>query len=89
MTTAKFEFGEAPGSAPNTIKGMHKLDPFLVKYIDGAGKEQVRIGFKTEESDSVFILQERIQGVNVAVNANPWFRKAFKKMSVEPDVTPM
>ena len=79
-----FKFANAEGDAPKSIKRIDALETFIVEYIDGAGKEQVRIAFRVPDSQQVIVLQERISGTNVATMAHPWFNKAIQE-KMEPE----
>lgn len=72
----EFVFKDVEGG-PGTIKGVAKLDPYLVSYVDQEGKDQVRIAFRVPGSNSTFLLQETIQGAKVATVAYSWFHKIF------------
>ena len=57
------------------------VDAFLIEYKDGEGKTQTRLGFKL--NDTMFLVQERIQGQNVVTPAVDWFNKSFKSLVTE------
>lgn len=61
-----------------SIQRVSKLDAFIVAFTDGDGSEQVRICFRPQGTNDVYMLNERISGQNVAVSANPWFDREFK-----------
>jgi hypothetical protein len=64
-------------NTPKKVKNMSKLEAFIVNFNDGEGKDQTRIVFKVPGEATTFILQERIQGANVAVPSHDWFAKMF------------
>jgi hypothetical protein len=68
-----------PTGTPRTVKSATKLDPYLVSFTDGEGKDQVRIAFRVPDSEHFFIVQEKIQGSFVTTRANDWFNKALAK----------
>lgn len=70
---------EESGEPPRTIKAVTGLKPFLVSFVDGEGRGQTRIAFRVPETDSFFVLQEKIQGNFVATSGNNWFNKALAK----------
>ena len=74
---AEFKFGDAQQGQPSTVNGAAKLDAYIVSYNDGQGKPQTRIMFRVPGSEGTFMLQERINGVNVATSAHEWFHKAL------------
>jgi hypothetical protein len=74
---AEFKFGDAQQGQPSSITAVDKLNAYIVSYHDGAGKQQTRIAFRIPGADSTFLLQERINGVNVATSAHEWFHKAL------------
>jgi len=78
QATKGFKFEDSKEAAqPKTVVGILPVDTFLVNYTDGEGKTQVRLAFKTKDSDAVFLLQEKIGGQPVATSANGWFNDAF------------
>lgn len=80
MSTPQPQFVTAAvdgSGAPQSVKSIARLDAYLALYVDGAGKEQVRICFKVPGSDSVFVLSEMIGGRKVATSATGWFKEAF------------
>jgi len=85
---AGFVFGEnSTDNSPNKIAALSELKTYMVSYNDGAGKRQTRIVFRVPNSDSVFLLQEKIHGSFVATGGTDWFNKAFsaklRELSVE------
>jgi hypothetical protein len=81
-----FKFGDAAQGNPSTIQQCSPLESYIVSYMDGQGKQQTRIVFRVPGSDSVFMIQERINGVNVATSVHDWFGKALsaKLQTTEP-----
>lgn len=79
----EFKFGEDAGGA-GTVTGVAKLEAYLVQYKDKEGRESVRIAFRVPGANSTFLLNEKIQGQNVATSAYQWFHKALvDKLSSE------
>ena len=76
---AGFVFGDSNEVAPNKILGVTPVDTYVVQYTDGVGKKNVRLVFKPKGSDSVSILNEKIQGGFLATAATGWFNKGFVK----------
>lgn len=73
-----FKFADASDSdAPNMVNKVSKLEPYLVAYRDGQGKEQVRVCFRIPGADATFMIQQRISGSNVVTSAHQWFHKAL------------
>lgn len=83
MTTKGFKFGDKEEASPNSIQQVAKLDAYVVAYHDGQGKPQARIVLRVPGSPETFIMQERINGVNVVTTAHDWFHKAFDKKMEE------
>ena len=74
---AGFVFGEASAeNQPNKLLQLDKMECYIGVYTDGDSKRQVRMLFRVPNTESVFVLQERIQGNFVATSATEWFRKA-------------
>ncbi len=76
---AGFVFGKAGEVGPNKIVGALPVNTYLVQYTDGAGQKCVRLVFKTPDSDSAFILNEKIQGAFTATTATGWFNRELSK----------
>jgi len=74
---AEFKFGDAQEGRPNSVNGVEKLETYIVSYTDGQGKAQTRLVFRVPGSEGTFMLQERINGVNVATSAHEWFHTAL------------
>ena len=76
----QFVLGEGTSSAPKSIIGIAPVDSYLVKYVDGEGREQTRIGFhvpqEDQEKDEFFIVQERIGNQWVVTGSESWFKTA-------------
>lgn len=70
---------EESGAAPRTIKAVTDLKSFLVSFVDGEGKSQTRIALRVPNTETFFVLQEKIQGNFVATSGNNWFNKALAK----------
>ena len=68
---------EEAGSPPRTIRKLTKIDPMLVSFVDGEGRDQTRIVFRVPGTESFFVVQEKIQGNFVVTAANNWFNKAL------------
>lgn len=68
-----------PTGTPRTVKSVTKLDPYLVSFTDGEGRDQVRIVLRVPGSDHVFVVQEKIQGSFVVTKGNNWFNKCLVK----------
>ena len=77
--TQGFKFGNQVDATPSTIQHIAKVESYVVAYHDGQGKPQTRIILKVPGSPETFIMQERINGVNVVTTAHDWFHKAFNK----------
>jgi len=76
--TAGFVFGKAgEEGGPNKVIGALPINTYLVQYTDGAGQKSVRLVFKAPDSETAFILNEKIQGSFVATAGNGWFNKAL------------
>jgi hypothetical protein len=71
-----YKFGQQTGT-PRTIKNATKLEPYLVDFTDGEGRDQVRVAFRVPDSAHFFIVQEKIQGSFVVTRANDWFNKGL------------
>jgi hypothetical protein len=63
------------GEAPRKIKSVAKLEPLLVNYTDGEGKDHTRVVFWYPEKKYAVILNEQIQGQRVGLPAQKWFAK--------------
>ena len=74
---AEFKFGDTQQGTPSTVSGVEKLEAYLVSYTDGQGKPQTRIVFRVPGTEGTFMLQERINGINVATSAHEWFHNAM------------
>jgi hypothetical protein len=74
-----FKFDTLSGKTPNTVQHCTEVKTYLVSYVDGEGKDQVRMCFRTKDDNATFVLQERINGAFVATSANNWFHKAMSK----------
>ena len=72
---AGFVFGKAGESGPNKILGVVPVNTYLVQYTDGAGQKCVRLVFKASESETAFILNEKIQGAFTATAGTGWFNR--------------
>ena len=84
---AGFVFGEnSTESSPNRVLALNELKAYVVSYNDGASRRQTRIAFRVPNSDSVFLLQEKIQGSFVATGGTEWFNKAFSAKLREASV---
>jgi len=77
IPTPQFMFGDGEAGAPNTIMNIAKLDAYIVAYKDGAGKDATRVCLRVQNSNTTFVLQERINGVNVVTSTHDWFNKAL------------
>lgn len=81
MISAGFKFADEvdpkQSAGPNTVLNVDPLEPYLVRYVDGESREQVRIAFRLQGSDTSFMIQEKIQGKSVVIPTHPWFHKAF------------
>lgn len=77
MSSAGFKFGEDTGTPPRTVKGVMKVDTYLVGYTDNDGRDAARIAFRLPGQKTTYILQERISGNQVVLPANEWFHKAL------------
>jgi len=73
-----YKFNQQTGT-PRTIKKATGLEPYLVSFTDGEGRDQVRIAFRVPESDYFFVVQEKIQGNFVVTRGNNWFNTALAK----------
>jgi hypothetical protein len=62
-------------SQPNKITQVGAVETFLVEYNDEEGKKQTRLVWRLPGSEQAFILNERVQGTNLATIAYPWFNK--------------
>jgi hypothetical protein len=82
-----FVMGRADQNVPQTVKGILPVSTFLVSYVDGNGKEQVRLALIPEGSQNVFVFQERINGQHVATEATPWFVKEVHKFLEKKTMT--
>ena len=64
---------------PLQVTGIAALDAYLVRYIDNDSKPQTRICYHVPETETVYVIQQRISGVPVVVDGTSWFSKAFVK----------
>lgn len=74
---AGFVFGKAEEGGPNKILGVMPINTYLVQYTDGAGQKCVRLVFKAPESETSFILNEKIQGAFTATAGTGWFNRGL------------
>jgi hypothetical protein len=65
--------------APRTVKNVTKLDPYLVSFVDGEGRNQTRLTFRLPGTEHFFVVQEKIQGNYVVTDANNWFKREMVK----------
>lgn len=71
-----YKFNQPTGT-PRTVKSAMKLEPYLVSFTDGEGRDQVRVTFRVPGSSHFFVVQEKIQGNFVVTQGNNWFNKAL------------
>ena len=84
MTQQGFKFAETNvDNTPKKVKNVGKLEAYIVNFNDGEGKDQTRIVFRVPGHKESFILQERINGTNVATVAYDWFSSELAK-EIEP-----
>lgn len=83
---AGFVFGQPGEEGPNKILGALPVDTYLVQYTDGAGHKSVRLVFKSPDSETAFILNEKIQGSFIATAGTGWFNKALSSKLKELDL---
>jgi len=95
QTSAIPQFVTTPiedGKAPQTLQKIAAVDSYLVQYMDGEGKQQVRIVFKVPGSDAVFVLNNQIAGQSTVKNSTGWFNRQFndmlKKQELEQNTGP-
>jgi len=72
----QFKFAQGDEGV-GTVTGVAELKSYLVQYKDHEGKEQVRICFRVPGASSTFMLNERVNGQNLATSAYDWFHKAL------------
>lgn len=77
--SAGFVFGQPGEGGTNKVVGAMPVNTYLVQYNDGAGQKCVRLVFKTPESDTAFILNEKIQGAFTATAGTGWFNRELAK----------
>lgn len=80
MKQLKPQFVTTPhdqGSLPQTVQKVSSLETYLTKFVDGAGKEDVRIVLKVPNSDTLFMLSDAVGGQKIVKNTSEWFRKGF------------
>ena len=70
-------------SGPQEIKNIDLLDAYIVKYTDGASKEEVRIVLKPKDRDLVYVVQKSISGTNIVTSTSDWFSTKFLKTLAE------
>jgi hypothetical protein len=82
VTAFKFD---NQSKAPNTINQFEEVKAYIVSYVDGEGKDQVRLCFRPVAGGATFVLQERINGSFVATTASKWFNNAMaEKLGASP-----
>ena len=85
MSQAKPEFkvAVADESAPKTVTKIGELRPMLVEYIDGRGEKSAQVALVSPTGNTVFLLNDLIQGQAVVKEASKWLVDALKKHAVE------
>jgi len=61
------------------IKAVAPVETFLVKYINEAGKQQVRLAFVVPGTDIGFVGQHQISGTQVFAPMSSWFMNQLKE----------
>jgi hypothetical protein len=66
-----FVLGRADHNAPKTVRAAVPLEPYLVNFIDGAGKEHTQVAFITPNK-TVLLIHEAVQGTAIVSDAAEW-----------------
>ena len=67
-----------PEMEPKSIIRITEFKPYLVEYVDGTGRKQVRAVFDVPEADAVFVMSPSGNATNTMNPATGWFKKAVK-----------
>jgi len=74
----QFIIGEMdPDSKVKEVTGVAGIDAYIVEYSDQEGKKRVSLAFVPKGAKAIFLLQQKINGVNVATSSSDWFNKSF------------
>ena len=77
----QFITGTPENRVPKTIQKVAGVDSFLIQYVDHEGRDQVRLAFRVPNTDTCFLMQEKINGILVSTRASRWFSdQAIKLM---------
>jgi len=76
---AEFKYADTGSGESLVVTRATKMEAYAVEYKDGAGQSQVRLAFRDPKGSTVWLAQKQIQGANVVMPANDWFRAALNK----------
>jgi hypothetical protein len=77
-----FKFDGEDGKSQHIVDAV-RMDTYLVKYFDEAGKPQVRVAFIVPGTDVVRVGTQSISGSGVFVPASGWFTKQLREKTEE------